>query len=210
MLTKSNRFDGVEIHGANGYLIDQFIQDNVNQRTDEYGGSIENRNRFALEVTDAVVKVIGAERTAIRLSPFSTFQGMKMRDPIPQFTDLVTKLNTRGLAYVHFVESRVAGNADCEDNSEDLKPFIDILNSPILLAGGFTAESAKKTADEQYPNKDIVVVFGRYFIANPDLVFRVQKNIKFNEYNRDTFYKAKSPEGYTDYPFSKEFQEVSA
>lgn len=197
-------FDGVEIHGANGYLIDQFNQDTCNQRTDQYGGSVENRSRFAIEVTDAVVKAIGAERTGIRLSPFSPFQGMKMQDPIPQFTDLTTKLNKFGLAYVHFVESRVTGNADCE-GSDNLDPFVNIWNGPLLIAGGFRAESAKKLVDQQYANKDVVVVYGRYFISTPDLVYRLQKGIEFNEYDRDTFYNAGQTKGYTDYPFSQEF-----
>jgi len=198
-------FDGVEIHGANGYLVDQFIQDNVNQRTDQYGGSVENRSRFAIEVTEAVVNAIGAERTGIRLSPFSTFQGMKMKNPVPQFTDVTEKLNKFGLAYVHYVESRIAGNAETDDKSESLTPFINLFNGPVLVAGGFDAESAKKLVDEEYPNKDMVVVFGRYFISNPDIVFRLQKGIKFNDYNRDTFYNAKETKGYTDYPFSQEF-----
>jgi NADPH2 dehydrogenase len=97
-------FDGVEIHGANGYLVDQFLQDNSNQRTDSYGGSVENRSRFAHEVTKAVVEAVGADRTGIRLSPFSEFQGMKMKDPIPQFSDIIKKLAALKLAYLHLVE----------------------------------------------------------------------------------------------------------
>lgn len=152
-----------------------------------------------------MVSAVGAERTGIRLSPFSVFQGMKMKEPVPQFSDLTTKLSKFGLAYLHLVESRVAGNADVDNNDESLTPFINIFNGPVLLAGGFTQESAKKLVDEEYANKDIVVVFGRHFISTPDLVFRLQKGIKFNDYNRDTFYNAKSTEGYTDYPFSEEF-----
>lgn len=201
-------FDGVEIHGANGYLIDQFIQDNVNQRSDEYGGSVENRSRFAIEVTEAVVAAIGAERTGIRLSPYSTFQGMRMKDPVPQFSDVVTKLNKFNLAYVHLVESRVSGNADVE-TTESITPFVDLYNGTVLVAGGFKPDSAKRLVDEEYSNKDVVVVFGRYFISTPDLVFRLKEGIDFNEYNRDKFYNPKSKEGYIDYPFSKEFQSAN-
>jgi NADPH2 dehydrogenase len=107
-------FDGVEIHGANGYLVDQFTQDTSNHRTDAWGGSVENRARFGLEVAKAVVEAVGAERTAIRLSPFSPFQAMKMKDPIPQFAYLAKGLKELKLAYLHVVESRVSGNADVE------------------------------------------------------------------------------------------------
>lgn len=197
-------FDGVEIHGANGYLIDQFLQDTVNQRTDEYGGSVENRSRFAYEVVEAVVNAVGADRTAIRLSPFSTFQGMHMTDPIPQFSDIITKLGEFGLAYVHLVESRVSGNADVE-SSDKLDSLVDLWDGPLLIAGGYKPDSAKNLVDEEYRNKDVVVVFGRYFISTPDLVFRLKEGIELNAYNRDTFYVPKSADGYTDYPFSNEF-----
>lgn len=202
-------FDGVEIHGANGYLIDQFIQDNVNKRSDSYGGSIENRSRFAIEVAQAVVDAVGAERTGIRLSPFSDFQGMKMEESkiVPQFSDVITKLHKLNLAYIHLVESRISGNADIE-SQERLDPLINLWPGPLLVAGGFKPDSAKRLVDEEHKDRDnVVVVFGRYFISTPDLVFRVQKGIELNDYNRDTFYNAGSPVGYVDYPFSKEFLE---
>ncbi|KAF2852743.1 FMN-linked oxidoreductase [Plenodomus tracheiphilus IPT5] len=202
-------FDGVEIHGANGYLVDQFLQDTCNKRTDNYGGSVENRSRFAVEVTQAVVTAIGADRTAIRLSPFSKFQGMRMADPFPQFTDIIQKLASFNLAYLHLVEARAAGNTDIEegDSLDALIPHYS--NGPLLIAGGYTADSAKQLV-EQHKDRDIVVVFGRYFISTPDLVFRLKKGIPFAEYNRDTFYKPKSAEGYIDYPFSKEWEEAKA
>lgn len=202
-------FDGVEIHGANGYLVDQFIQDNVNQRTDDYGGSVENRSRFAIEVTKAVVDAVGADKTGIRLSPFSKFQGMHMKDPIPQFSDVVKKLNNFGLAYVHFVESRVSGNADIE-SFNSLDPLLALYDGPVLVAGGFKADSAKREVDEDRKDRDVVVVFGRYFISTPDLVFRLEKGIELNPYDRDTFYNAKSEKGYIDQPFSKEWQAAQA
>lgn len=201
-------FDGVEIHGANGYLVDQFTQETANKRTDKWGGSIENRSRFGLEVAKAVVDAVGAERTAIRLSPWSHFQGMRVEDPIPQFSHLVKGLKELKLAYLHLVESRVSGNADVE-SSDKLDFAIDIWGntSPVLLAGGFRPESAVETVDKQYKDKDVAIVFGRYFISNPDLPYRVQKGIEFEPYDRNSFYNPKSPEGYVTYPFSKEFQE---
>jgi NADPH2 dehydrogenase len=202
-------FDGVEIHGANGYLVDQFLQDVTNQRTDVYGGSVENRSRFAVEVTQAVVDAVGKDRTGIRLSPFSDFQGMRMADPIPQFSDIIKKLNTFGLAYLHLVESRISGNADIEGFAP-IDPLVPLFDGPLLIAGGFKPESAKKLVDEERKDRDIVVVFGRYFISTPDLVFRLQKGIEFNDYDRDTFYIPKSEKGYTDQPFSKEWKEAQA
>jgi len=200
-------FDGVEIHGANGYLVDQFTQDVANKRTDRWGGSIENRARFGIEVSKAVVEAVGADKTGIRLSPWSPFQGMRMEDPIPQFSYLLQELKKLKLAYVHLVESRIAGNADVE-TTEKINPFIDIWagTSPILIAGGFKRDSARRAVNEEYKDKDIAIVFGRYFISTPDLVYRLQNGIEFTPYDRDTFYVAKSEKGYIDYPFSEEWQ----
>jgi NADPH2 dehydrogenase len=201
-------FDGVEIHGANGYLVDQFTQDVSNKRTDAYGGSIENRSRFGLEVARAVVDAVGAERTGIRLSPFSEFQGMKMKEPVPQFTHLIKGLRELQLAYIHVVESRVAGNADV-DATEKVDFAVEAWGgqSPVFVAGGFKADSARRTVDVEFKDNDVAVVFGRYFISNPDLPFRLKEGIELQKYNRDTFYNAMSEEGYIDYPFSKEFEE---
>lgn len=201
-------FDGVELHGANGYLIDQFIQDRCNQRTDAYGGSIENRSRFAVQVVQAVCDAIGPERTGIRFSPWSVYNDMRMNDPISQFTDVIEKLKPFGLAYLHLVESRIAGAQDVQASSTDKLNFaIDIWDRPLLIAGGYTPETARKLVDEEYPTKDIVVSFGRYFISTPDLPFRIQRGLELNTYNRATFYTPKVAEGYTDYPFSQQFLE---
>ncbi|GAB7321996.1 hypothetical protein MBLNU13_g03054t1 [Cladosporium sp. NU13] len=204
---KKAGLDGVEIHAANGYLIDQFTQDTANTRTDKWGGSIENRSRFGLEVTKAVVNAVGAERTGIRLSPWSTFQGMKMADPIPQFTHFVKGLKELNLAYLHLVESRIAGNADIEATEKN-DAFVELWGnqSPVFLAGGFTPDSARAVVDKQYRDQDVAVVFGRYWISTPDLVFRIANGIELTPYNRDLFYNAKEAKGYTDYPFSEEFQ----
>ncbi|GAA5978845.1 hypothetical protein JCM5350_004842 [Sporobolomyces pararoseus] len=202
--------DGVEIHGANGYLIDQFLQSNSNKRTDEFGGSIENRTRFPLQVVDAVVEAVGAKKAGIRLSPFSTFQGMKMdslQDIHDTFSYFVTQIKERhpDFAYIHAVESRIGGNTDVPaDEKETLDFLYDIWSPrPFLVAGGFKQDTARSTA-EKYKNS--VIVFGRLFISNPDLVERVKQGVPFADYDRDTFYKLgpKETHGYTDYPTATE------
>lgn len=198
-------FDGVEIHGANGYLVDQFTQDTANKRTDSWGGSVEKRAQFALEVTKAVVDAIGAERTAIRLSPYSKFQAMKMDDPKPGFSYLVTELKAFKLAYLHLVESRISGDSTVEA-TEKVNFLIDIWGktSPIFIAGGFVPETALRAVKE-YQENNVCIVFGRYFTSNPDLVFRIKEGIDLTPYDRTKFYTAKAKDGYTTYPFSAEF-----
>jgi NADPH2 dehydrogenase len=198
-------FDGVEIHGANGYLIDQFIQDVSNFRTDKYGGSIENRSRFAAEVVLAVAEAIGEEKVGIRFSPWSEFQSMRMKDPIPQFSDLIRRLTDFKLAYIHLIECRVSGNVDVE-GSDKLDFAYDIWKGNLLVAGGHDPNSAYRMVDEEHPDRDIVVMFGRFFLSTPDLPFRIQHGIDPNEYDRDTFYAPKQAHGYIDYPFSQEFK----
>lgn len=197
-------FDGVELHGANGYLIDQFIQDVVNDRTDDYGGSIENRSRFAVEVAKAVAEAIGADRVGMRLSPWSVFNNMRMKDPIPQFTNVIKSLSTLGIAYIHLVESRIAGAADTE-GSDKLDFAYEHWDRPILIAGGYNVDAAAKLLDSDHPSKDVVAMFGRYFISTPDLPFRAQRGLPLTPYDRSTFYTPMAAEGYVDYAFSKEF-----
>ncbi|SJL17669.1 related to NADPH2 dehydrogenase chain OYE2 [Armillaria ostoyae] len=200
-------FDGVELNAVNGFLIDQFIQDVSNQRTDAYGGSIENRARFPLEVIDAVVDAVGAHRTAFRVSPWNTWQEMRMEDPIPTFSYLVAKIGQHhaDLAYLHVIEPRVNGTETREDvpGAGESNDFIRELWAPRLLisAGGYTREDAMKVADE----KGGLVAFGRYFISNPDLPKKLKKNLPLTPYNRSTFYlPGEVTEGYTDYPFASE------
>lgn len=197
-------FDGVEIHGANGYLIDQFIQDTSNKRQDKFGGSVENRSRFVHDILKAVVEIIGPARVGLRLSPWSGFQGMKMRDPVPQFSDVIIKARHLKLAYLHLVESRISGADDCA-SSEGLEFAYKLWDRPSLIAGGYGLADAQKLVDENHPEKDIVVIFGRHFIANPDLVHRFWKGLALNSYDRNTFYTSNSPLGYVDYPFSAEY-----
>jgi NADPH2 dehydrogenase len=196
-------FDGIEFHGANGYLIDQFIQDVSNQRDDEYGGSVENRSRFIVELIEAVGNAIGFNRVALRLSPWSTFQGMRMKDTKRQFSDVIRKANQLGIAYLHLIESRVVGTDDVEA-SETLDFALNLWIGTVLIGGGFTPDLARKLIDEEYPDKDIVVMFGRHFVANPDLVFRIREGVELNPYKRVNFYTGGTV-GYIDYPLSKEY-----
>ncbi|KAL7899722.1 hypothetical protein HDV63DRAFT_393714 [Trichoderma sp. SZMC 28014] len=199
-------FDGIEIHGANGYLVDTFIQDVSNQRDDEYGGNIENRSRFAYDVIKAVAHAIGVNRVGLRLSPWSTYQGMRMKDndTISQYTDLIQKANQLGIAYIHLIESRIAGWDDVLENGR-LDFAYNIFRGPILVSGGYTTELARRLVDEQHSDRDIAVMFGRYFTSNPDLVFKVQRNLELTPFNKEDFIYSKSSKGYTDYTFSDEY-----
>jgi len=196
-------FDGVEVHGANGYLIDQFIQDVTNKRTDAYGGSIENRARFALEVVDAVTRAVGAERTGIRFSPWGQFNEMRMENPKPQFQYIVEQLAKRhpDLAYVHAVEPRVA-QGDIDDDKIPEGESLDFLREawgdrPFIAAGGFNRDLGLKVAEE----KGGLIAYGRPFLANPDLPRRLLKDIPLNNGDRDTYYSP-GPVGYIDYEFA--------
>ncbi|PLB45519.1 NADH:flavin oxidoreductase/NADH oxidase family protein [Aspergillus steynii IBT 23096] len=205
-------FDGVEIHGANGYLIDQFIQDTANQRADAWGGSVENRARFPLEITRRIVAAIGADRTAIRFSPFSTFQGMRMADPVPQFEYLARKTAEFHLAYVHVVEARIAGNADVSETGESLDFFVNAYRGagPVMVAGGYKPDSAREAVDARYKDHDVVVAIGRPWTANPELPFLIKSGLPLRPYERDVFYLPKDPKGYVDYDFTEEFKAVRA
>ncbi|EIW79890.1 FMN-linked oxidoreductase [Coniophora puteana RWD-64-598 SS2] len=196
-------FDGVEIHSAHGYLIDQFLQDVSNNRTDEYGGSIENRSRFGLEVAAAVVKAIGASRVGIRLSAWSEFQDMRMKDPVPTYTYYVKELKKLNLSYMHVVEPRMNGNEDVEDATGSNEFIREIWgDSPFIVAGGYTRESALKTAEE----KGVLIAFGRNYISNPDLPRRLLEDLPLTPPDRTKYYVPGShtAEGYTDWPFAEE------
>ncbi|KAK5053044.1 hypothetical protein LTR84_002018 [Exophiala bonariae] len=207
-------FDGVEIHGANGYLVDQFLQEASNCRTDRYGGGIENRSRFGLEVTKAIIAAVGndSKKVAMRLSPWSEFTGgaTDAVDPIPQFSYIISELKKLDLAYLHLVESRYAGDAataayDALTRRND--PFIEIWGSqaPIILAGGFTPATAKIVTEELHRDRDLCVAFGRYYISTPDLPYRICQGISPNPYDRATFYTKMSSVGYTDYSYSPQY-----
>ncbi|KAI0058162.1 FMN-linked oxidoreductase [Artomyces pyxidatus] len=194
-------FDGVEVHSANGYLLDQFLQSNTNNRTDAYGGSVENRIRFPLEVVDAVIAAVGESKTALRLSPWSRFQGMRMDDPVPTYSALVTRIRDAhpALAYLHVVEPRIDGvvTRDAEEGGQN--EFLRAIWAPrpFIAAGGFTRASALEAAERTGD----LIAFGRSFIANPDLVYRLKEDIPLTVGNRATYY-GEGLVGYTDYPFA--------
>ena len=187
-------FDGVEIHGANGYLVDQFIRDGANQRSDAYGGSIENRCRFALEVVDACVAEIGAGRVGIRLSPLTPFNDLNDNDPQAVFGYLVEQLNQRGIAFIHFIEGATGGPRDLP--GFDYAAARQAFKGSYIANNGYTREMAIEAIASDRAD---AVAFGRLFIANPDLVERLRMNMTLNEANPKTFYTP-GPVGYTDYP----------
>jgi NADPH2 dehydrogenase len=146
----------------------------------------ENRSRFAVEVTQAVVDAVGTDKTGIRLSPFSEFQGMKMTDPIPQFADIFRRLDKFGLAYLHLVETSISGSAEVEGYGS-LSTLLPYYGGTLLIAGGYDPNTAKRLLHE-HKDRQVVVVFGRYFISNPDLMFRLTKGIELSPYDRENFY----------------------
>jgi len=203
-------FDGVEIHACNGNLLDQFIQDNSNRRTDAWAGSVEKRSRFVIETTKAVIAAVGKDKVGLRFSPYSTYLSMRMDDPIPQFTYLIKELGALGVAYIHLIEPRIAGDSGVETNQSDsLIPFMDAWGNerPVIVAGGFSAESARSVlaAGGLYEGRKVAIAFGRHYVSNPDLVFRVRNGVPLAPYSRKTFYEIGSERGYTDYEFSEEY-----
>ena len=195
-------FDGVEVHGANGYLPDQFLQDGTNKRTDDYGGSIENRARFLLEVTRAAIDVWGADRVGVRLTPNGEYGSMSDSDPAATFGYAVAALDRLGIGYLHLVEPRIKGTELIAESAppvaaHQLRP---LFRGAIIAAGGFTGSSAE--AILQSGDADLVA-FGRDFISNPDLPERLRRNLPLSAYDRTTFYGGDA-RGYTDYPVADE------
>ena len=204
---KKAGFDGVEVHGANGYLPDQFLQTGSNQRTDAYGGGIENRARFLLEAVDAAISVWGAGRVGVRLSPYGTFNDMHDEDPIALFTYVLEQLSARGIAYVHVIEPRATGAGGSDAIKADAPAATALFRShfegAFISAGGYTPQTAREAVENGHAD---AVAFGRYFISNPDLPARIQQEASLTPYQRATFYGG-TEKGYTDYPF---FQEAAA
>jgi N-ethylmaleimide reductase len=188
-------FDGIELHGANGYLLEQFIRPNSNQRTDRYGGSIENRARFVLEVSDAVIKAIGKDKVGIRLSPFGVFNDMPLYDAMEaDYTYLAQQLNLRGLAYIHLVDHSSMGAPPVPASMKTA--LRNVFKGKLILSGGYDA--ARAESDLAAGKCDLVAV-GKPFLANPDLVTRWKTGAALNAPDMNTFYTP-GPKGYTDYP----------
>jgi N-ethylmaleimide reductase len=185
-------FDGVEVHGANGYLIDQFLRDGANQRTDSYGGSLENRARFLFEVLTAVTQAIGAERVGLRLSPLNSYNSMKDSDPLGWISYLSEKLNPFNLAYLHVMRADFFGV-----QKADVMPVAREKYKGVLVGNmGYTAEEAKQAISAGQLD---AVAFGTSYLANPDLPERIQAGAPLNTPDSSTFYTP-GPKGYTDYP----------
>jgi len=187
-------FDGVEVHGANGYLLDQFLRDGANARTDAYGGSIDNRIRLMLEVVAAVVSVWGGERVGLRLSPVSTVNDLVDINPEPLFTTLVERLNAFGLAYLHVVEGVTGGPREVE-NGFDLGILRRTFKGLYMANNGYTLDMAKQTRRNDAAD---LIAFGRPFISNPDLVERLRLGAPLAPLDPATLYGGDA-KGYTDY-----------
>jgi N-ethylmaleimide reductase len=185
-------FDGVEIHGANGFLVDQFLRDGANRRTDRYGGSVENRARFLLDVVDAAASVFGADRVGIRLSPHARADGTDDSTPRETFGYVANALNARHVAYLHLIEPATT------EGAERLAPAIrEAFRGPLILCGAFDRAAAwHALADDRAD----LIAFGAGFIANPDLVERLRRDAPWNTPDPSTFYSG-GDRGYTDYPF---------
>ncbi len=188
-------FDGIELHAANGYLLEQFIRPNSNQRTDSYGGAIENRARFVLEVADAVIDAIGKEKVGIRLSPFGVFNDMPLYDAMESdYSYLAQQLNARQLVYIHLVDHSSMGAPKVPDTIKAI--FRSEFKGSLILSGGYDATRAD--SDIVSAKSDLIAV-GKPFLANPDLVERWKAGATMNEVDMNTLYTP-GAEGYTDYP----------
>ena len=193
-------FDGVEVHGANGYLLDQFLKTGANQRNDDYGGSIENRARLLLEVMREVCEEVGPERTGLRLSPVTPANDIMDADPQPLFDHVVRQLAPMGLAYLHLIEGSTGGPREVEGRPFDFQAMLRAwrdagAKGAWMVNNGYTRE----LADQALAHGADLVAFGRAFIANPDLVERLRSNAPLNDVVRETLYGGGAP-GYTDYP----------
>jgi N-ethylmaleimide reductase len=195
---KAAGFDGIELHSANGYLLDQFLQNGSNKRTDTYGGSIENRARFLLEVVEALASVFGGDRVAVRIGPNGKWNGMSDSDPQALFGYVAEQLNQFGLAYLHIIEPRVKGNIVIAEGQAPIaaEQLRKVFKGTIMAAGGFEPDMAEAVL--QSGDADLVA-FGRHFVSNPDLPERIRLSHLLTAYDRDTFYTFDA-HGYTDYP----------
>lgn len=203
-------FDGVELHAANGYLLDQFMKDGVNDRADGYGGSLENRCRLALEVVDALTDQIGPYSVGVRLSPYSGCLGCRDSDPDELAVYMARELNRRDVLYLNVVEPEMASEDDggalgVGVVSHRLQAMRDTFDGTLMVGGGYGREEGNCAIAEEYAD---LVAYGRLFLANPDLPERFRRNAPLNKYDRATFYTDDPVVGYTDYPFLEDGGEV--
>lgn len=192
-------FDGVEVHAANGYLLEQFLQSRSNRRTDAYGGSITNRARLTLDVTEAVAQVWGPDRVGIRLSPYGIANDSGEDEPLPLYTALIGALDAMGLAYLHLIEPRASGTGKADVDHQGVpsaaRLFRPAWRGVLIAAGNFRGDSAAHAITQGDAD---AIAFGRYFISNPDLPERLRSGAPLTPYNRATFYGGGTA-GYTDY-----------
>ena len=196
-LAKKAGFDGVEIHNANGYLLDQFLRTGTNKRTDSYGGSVQNRSRLTLEVTEAVIGVWGADRVGIRFSPSGVFNDMNDDNPMETFSHVLGELNRFGLAYAHITQVTAQDIAHGATGGVGPRELRFAWKGKIISAGGFTLESGNTALAEGWAD---AIAFGVPFLSNPDLPERFLRKAALNPPDESTFYASGSA-GYTDYPF---------
>jgi len=195
-------FDGIELHGANGYLVDQFLKDNTNKRNDEYGGSVANRSRFTLEVLDVLIEVFGAGRVGIKLSPVGRYNDMYDSDPIKLFNYLLPKIHEKKIAYVQLVEhsaDEFKGKSKYPKGYEQIthvsKQFRQIYKGTLISNQGYQPDTALQAIQEGTTD---LIAFGKWFISNPDLVERIKNNWSLTPFDFSTFYGG-AEKGYTDY-----------
>jgi N-ethylmaleimide reductase len=204
---KKAGFDGVELHGANGYLVDQFIQDGTNRRTDEYGGPVENRVRFMREVLEALISVFGADRVGVRISPSGEWGGVSDSNPEATFSHVARVLDSYGIAYLHVIEPRIKG----DDTLHHGQPVVAAaylrphFSGPIIAAGGFERESAVAVVESGVAD---LVAFGRHFSSNPDLPERLARNLPLTPYVRAAFWGGDEV-NYSDFPIYEVQQAAS-
>ncbi|KAF5942126.1 hypothetical protein HYC85_019768 [Camellia sinensis] len=194
-------FDGIEIHGANGYLVEQFLKDQINDRTDKYGGSLENRCRFALEIVEAIVNEIGADKVGIRLSPFANYMESGDSNPKALGLYMAESLNKYGILYCHMLEPRVKTVGEKFERPDMLLPMRKAFKGTFIDSGGYDREDGMRAVAENHAD---LVAYGRLFLANPDLPRRFELNAPLNKYSSETFCIPDPVVGYVDYPFLEE------
>jgi N-ethylmaleimide reductase len=190
-------FDGIELHAAFGYLPNQFLADSSNQRTDQYGGSIENQNRFVVEVMNTLVDAVGANKAAIRISPTSTYNNISHKQPIEQFSLLIEHLNTLPLSYVHIMKVPFPADQFPQYPADAVDTFGKLSKHPVMANCGYTRETGEAALEKGMAN---MISYGTLFLANPDLPKRFELNAELNQADRATMYGGQE-QGYIDYPF---------